>query len=103
MQFINIAEELGSGFSSVKAVQKSMFIILLSIFQGGNVVYCAFMSCKRLICPRHGVVELAQYTLPDDLADTQVLVRNTFGAEKHGTMEAFVRKYGNKADGSPVF
>jgi threonine dehydrogenase-like Zn-dependent dehydrogenase len=34
--------------------------------------------------------------LPDDLADTQVLVRNTFGAEKHGTMEAFVRKYGNK-------
>jgi threonine dehydrogenase-like Zn-dependent dehydrogenase len=54
------------------------------------------MICKRLICPRHNVVELAEYTLPDGLADDQVLVRNTFGAEKHGTMEAFVRKYGNK-------
>lgn len=54
------------------------------------------MIHKRLICPRHNTIELAEYTLPDALAATQVLVRNTFGAEKHGTMEAFVRKHGNK-------
>ena len=54
------------------------------------------MIYKRLVCPRHNVVELVESTLPDKLADNQVLLRNTFGAEKHGTMEAFVRKYGNK-------
>ncbi len=53
------------------------------------------MPFQRLICPRHGVVELADYTLPDQLAPDQVLVRNTHGAEKHGTMEAFVKKHGN--------
>ncbi|MFA6173641.1 MAG: zinc-binding alcohol dehydrogenase [Kiritimatiellales bacterium] len=52
-------------------------------------------SKKRLVCPRHNVIELAEYTLPDTLTGTQALVRNTFGAEKHGTMEAFVRKHGN--------
>jgi threonine dehydrogenase-like Zn-dependent dehydrogenase len=53
------------------------------------------MNYKRLVCPRHNVVELEDCAAPDKLADNQILVRNTFGAEKHGTMEAFVRKYGN--------
>jgi len=52
--------------------------------------------CKRLICPRHNTIELAECALPQTLAGTQLLVRNTYGAEKHGTMEAFVHKYGNK-------
>jgi threonine dehydrogenase-like Zn-dependent dehydrogenase len=52
--------------------------------------------CKRLICSRHNTIELLEYTLPRTLADTQVLVRNIFGAEKHGTMEAFIHKHGNK-------
>jgi hypothetical protein len=42
------------------------------------------------------VVELTEYALPDGLADDHVLVRNTFGAEKHGMVEAFDRKYGNE-------
>lgn len=54
------------------------------------------MICKRLICPRHNTIELAEYTVPETLVGTQALVRNTFGAEKHGTMEAFVHKHGNK-------
>ena len=57
-----------------------MFIILLSIFQAGIIVYCAIMIRKRLICPRHNVVELVEYALPDGLAGDQVLVRNAFGA-----------------------
>lgn len=54
------------------------------------------MICKRLVCPRHNEIELVEYTVPETLVGTQALVRNTFGAEKHGTMEAFVRKHGNK-------
>lgn len=54
------------------------------------------MICKRLVCPRHNEIELLEYTVPETLVGTQVLIRNTFGAEKHGTMEAFVRKHGNK-------
>lgn len=54
------------------------------------------MSFQRLVCPRHNTIELAEYTLPETLAGDQVLIRNTNGAEKHGTMEAFVRKHGNK-------
>lgn len=50
---------------------------------------------QRLICPELNVVTLADYALPESLAPNQVLVRNTHGAEKHGTMEAFVRKHGN--------
>lgn len=50
---------------------------------------------KRLICPRHGVIGMADYTLPDTLGETQIRVRHTHGAEKHGTMEAFVHAHGN--------
>jgi threonine dehydrogenase-like Zn-dependent dehydrogenase len=50
---------------------------------------------KRLICPRHNVIELVEFKAPDSLSDHEVLLRNTFGAEKHGTMESFVHKHGN--------
>lgn len=53
------------------------------------------MKYQRLICPEHNVICLADYELPASLAPDQILVRNTHGAEKHGTMEAFVRKFGN--------
>jgi NADPH:quinone reductase-like Zn-dependent oxidoreductase len=53
------------------------------------------MNYKRLACPHHDKVELQDCALADSLANNEVLVCNTFGAEKHGTMEAFVRKHGN--------
>lgn len=53
------------------------------------------MTFQRLVCPSHNIIELAEYTVPQEPVGTQVLVRNTFGAEKHGTMEAFVSKHGN--------
>lgn len=54
------------------------------------------MKNVSLVCPRHDCIELLESPLPDSLEPDQILVRNTHGAEKHGTMEAFVRKYGNK-------
>lgn len=53
------------------------------------------MKYQRLVCPEHNVIRLVDYELPASLAPDQILVRNTHGAEKHGTMEAFVRKFGN--------
>jgi threonine dehydrogenase-like Zn-dependent dehydrogenase len=53
------------------------------------------MSYKRLICPSHGVIKMADYEIPQTLGATQILVRHTHGAEKHGTMESFVHKHGN--------
>ncbi len=50
---------------------------------------------KRLACPEHGVIALLENRLPDDLGPGQLIVRNTHGAEKHGTMESFVHKHGN--------
>lgn len=58
----------------------------------GNESPCA---CKRLVCPRHNEIELVEGSVPASLTDTQMLICNHFGAEKHGTMEAFVRKHGN--------
>lgn len=54
------------------------------------------MIVPRLVCPAHGEVALLDREVPDALAPRQVLVRNTHGAEKHGTMEAFVHKHANK-------
>jgi threonine dehydrogenase-like Zn-dependent dehydrogenase len=45
------------------------------------------------------VIELQDYDIPDQLGATEVLVRNTHGAEKHGTMESFVHKHGNMRGG----
>jgi threonine dehydrogenase-like Zn-dependent dehydrogenase len=54
------------------------------------------MIVPRLVCPAHGEVALVERELPDAPGPRQVLVRNTHGAEKHGTMEAFVHKHANK-------
>lgn len=51
---------------------------------------------KRLVCPEHGVIALTAYEVPVQLKLRQMIVRNTHGAEKHGTMESFVYKHGNQ-------
>ena len=51
---------------------------------------------KRLCCPSPDQVEMQRYEIPEQLNAGQVLVRNTHGAEKHGTMQSFVHKHGNK-------
>ncbi len=53
------------------------------------------MTMKRLACPEHGVIKMIDSDIPDTLNEGQILVRNTHGAEKHGTMESFVHKHGN--------
>lgn len=50
---------------------------------------------ERLICPAHGVIEVSEFAIPSQLESNQLLISNTHGAEKHGTMEAFVHKHGN--------
>jgi threonine dehydrogenase-like Zn-dependent dehydrogenase len=54
------------------------------------------MKYKKLICPQEGLVELKEYEVPMKPEGTQVVIKNTHGAEKHGTMQSFVSKYGNK-------
>ncbi len=51
---------------------------------------------KRLVCTEHNVIGWQNYDLPQKLEPHQVRVRNTHGAEKHGTMAAFVHGHGNK-------
>lgn len=51
---------------------------------------------KKLICPEEGIVILEEYDLPQSLKEGELLIRHTHGAEKHGTMQSFVKKHGNK-------
>jgi threonine dehydrogenase-like Zn-dependent dehydrogenase len=51
---------------------------------------------KRLVCTQHNTVSLEEFELPKKLESDQIRVRNTHGAEKHGTMAAFVHGHGNK-------
>lgn len=51
---------------------------------------------KRLVCTDHDVVGWQEYDLSAKLEPNQIRVRNTHGAEKQGTMTAFVRGHGNK-------
>jgi threonine dehydrogenase-like Zn-dependent dehydrogenase len=51
---------------------------------------------KRLVCTDHNTVSWEEYELPKQLESGQLRVRNTHGAEKHGTKVAFVHGYGNK-------
>jgi threonine dehydrogenase-like Zn-dependent dehydrogenase len=51
---------------------------------------------KRLVCAAHDVISWEEYELPKKLAADQIRVRNTHGAEKHGTKMAFVHGHGNK-------
>jgi hypothetical protein len=60
-----------------------------------NIRSCP-MIYKKLICPQEGLVELKEFEVPMKPQGTQVLIKNTHGAEKHGTMQSFVSKYGNK-------
>jgi threonine dehydrogenase-like Zn-dependent dehydrogenase len=51
---------------------------------------------KRLVCVAHNTTSWEEYELPKKLDTNQIRVRNTHGAEKHGTKVAFVHGYGNK-------
>ena len=51
---------------------------------------------KRLVCTAHDTVTWENYELPAKLEAGQIRVRNTHGAEKHGTKISFVHGHGNK-------
>ena len=51
---------------------------------------------KRLVCIEHNQIGWQEYELPKNLEPNQIRVRNTHGAEKHGTMQAFIQGHGNK-------
>ncbi|MCE0498612.1 MAG: zinc-binding alcohol dehydrogenase [Methylacidiphilales bacterium] len=51
---------------------------------------------KRLVCTEHNVIDWQEYELPKKLEPDQIRVRNTHGAEKHGTMASFIHGHGNK-------
>jgi threonine dehydrogenase-like Zn-dependent dehydrogenase len=51
---------------------------------------------KRLICSEHDFISWEEYELPAKLEPGQVRVRNTHGAEKHGTKVAFLHGHGNR-------
>jgi threonine dehydrogenase-like Zn-dependent dehydrogenase len=51
---------------------------------------------RRLVCSAHDTIAWEEFKLPDALTPGQVCVRNTHGAEKHGTKVAFVHGHGNK-------
>ena len=51
---------------------------------------------KRLVCTDHNTIAWEEYELPGKLGPRQIRVRNTQGAEKHGTKVAFVHGHGNK-------
>lgn len=51
---------------------------------------------KRLICPAVEQVAWQDYQEPASLEGTQVRVRFEYGVEKHGTMMAFYKGYGNR-------
>ena len=50
---------------------------------------------KRLVCPAHEKIELVDYEVPAEPPADRVIVRNTHGAEKHGTMTTFWKGHGN--------
>jgi len=51
---------------------------------------------NRLVCTAHDTVAWESYELPAKLEVGQIRVRNTHGAEKHGTKISFVHGHGNK-------
>ncbi len=51
---------------------------------------------KRLVCNQHDTIAWEEYELPKQLEPNQIRVRNTHGAEKHGTKIAFVHGHGNQ-------
>lgn len=53
------------------------------------------MVTQRLVCPEPGKVAWRDVEVGDP-GPTQIRVRHTFGAEKHGTMQAFIKGYANQ-------
>ena len=51
---------------------------------------------QRLVCSAPDTVSWEAYELPKKLGPGQIRVRNTHGAEKHGTMVSFTHGHGNK-------
>lgn len=51
---------------------------------------------KRLVFLEDTTIELTDYRLPERLEPDELRTRNTHGAEKHGTMQAFLHEHGNK-------
>ncbi|MCE0483884.1 MAG: zinc-binding alcohol dehydrogenase [Methylacidiphilales bacterium] len=51
---------------------------------------------KRLVCSKHDTISWEEYELPAKLEKGRIRVRNTHGAEKHGTKIAFIHGHGNK-------
>ena len=51
---------------------------------------------KRLVCSGPDTIAWEEYELPKELLPGQLRVRNTHGAEKHGTMMSFVHGHGNR-------
>jgi threonine dehydrogenase-like Zn-dependent dehydrogenase len=55
-----------------------------------------FYMPKRLVCTALDTITWEDYELPAKLETGQIRVRNTHGAEKHGTKISFVHGHGNK-------
>ena len=55
-----------------------------------------FYMSKRLVCTAHDTITWENYELPAKLEAGQIRVRNTHGAEKHGTKISFVHGHGNQ-------
>lgn len=51
---------------------------------------------KRLVCSALNTISWEEYELPKQLEPGQLSVRNTHGAEKHGTKVAYIHGHGNK-------
>ena len=51
---------------------------------------------NQLVCSGPDTIAWAKYDLPGKLEPGQIRIRNTHGAEKQGTMAAFVHGHGNK-------
>lgn len=51
---------------------------------------------NRLVCSKPNTVGWENYELPAKLEPSRIRVRNTHGAEKHGTMNSFIHGHGNK-------
>ena len=51
---------------------------------------------KKLVCSNYDTITWEEYEPPRTLTPGQIRVRNTHGAEKHGTMVSFIHGHGNK-------
>jgi NADPH:quinone reductase-like Zn-dependent oxidoreductase len=78
------------------------------IVLGGKFIRCDALSFlilrgkgkssmpKRLVCTDRDTIAWEEYELARELKSNQIRVRNTHGAEKHGTKVAFIHGHGNQ-------